>query len=66
MVIVAHRDDYRTVYGHISDVTVEEGERINRGKVLGKVNSTLEGKLLHFEIWNDRNYQNPERWLIRN
>lgn len=66
VVIVAHRDEYRTVYGHITDVMVEEGEKISRGQKIGKVNNSLEGKLLHFEIWNDRNYQNPERWLIRN
>ncbi|MFA8342239.1 MAG: murein hydrolase activator EnvC [Rhodothermaceae bacterium] len=65
VVIVAHRDEYRTVYGHITDVQVEEGQRLSRGQKLGKVNTSLEGKLLHFEVWNDRNYKNPERWLSR-
>lgn len=65
VVIVAHRDEYRTVYGHITDVLVEEGQRITKGQKLGIVNNSLEGKLLHFEVWNDRNYQNPERWLSK-
>jgi len=65
VVIVAHRNEYRTVYGHITDVQVEEGQKLSRRQKLGKVNTSLEGKLLHFEVWNDRNYKNPERWLSR-
>ncbi|KAF0153617.1 MAG: peptidase M23 [Ignavibacteria bacterium] len=63
IVIVTHRDDFRTVYGHITGISVKEGERIKAGKVIGKVSESLEGNILHFEIWNERNYQNPEIWL---
>lgn len=65
IVIITHRDEFRTVYGHVSDINVKEGERVKGGNPIGKVNESLEGKILHFEIWNERNYQNPEVWLAR-
>lgn len=63
IVIVTHRDDFRTVYGHVTGIAVKEGERIKAGTVIGKVSESLEGNIIHFEIWNERNYQNPEIWL---
>lgn len=65
IVIITHRDEFRTVYGHVSGITVKEGEKVKGGIPIGKVSESLEGKILHFEIWNERNYQNPEIWLAR-
>ncbi len=65
IVILTHRDDFRTVYGHVSNISVKEGEKLKAGSVIGQVNESLEGNVLHFEIWNERNYQNPEEWLNR-
>jgi septal ring factor EnvC (AmiA/AmiB activator) len=65
IVIVTHRDEFRTVYGHLSNISIKEGEKLTTGKVIGSVNESLEGHILHFEIWNERNYQNPEVWLAR-
>lgn len=63
IVIITHRDEYRTVYGHVSNIIVKEGEKVRGGSAIGKVNDSLEGNILHFEIWRERNYQNPEMWL---
>ncbi|MBI3123607.1 MAG: peptidoglycan DD-metalloendopeptidase family protein [Ignavibacteriales bacterium] len=63
IVIVTHRDDFRTVYGHVTGIAVKEGDRIKAGSTIGKVSESLEGNIVHFEIWNERNYQNPEIWL---
>ncbi len=65
VIIITHSNNYRTVYGHIGDLAVGEGVKVKRGTVLGTVNESLEGNILHFEIWNDRNYQNPQIWLSR-
>lgn len=65
IIILTHNDDYRTVYGHVTNIAVKEGDRIKAGSTIGQVNESLEGKILHFEIWNERNYQNPESWLAR-
>jgi len=63
IVIITHKDDYRTVYGHVAGISVNEGDRIKAGTVIGKVSESLEGNILHFEIWSERNYQDPEIWL---
>lgn len=65
VVIITHRDEYRTVYGHVANISVKEGERIKAGNSIGSVNESLEGNILHFEIWSERNYQNPDVWLAR-
>jgi len=65
VIIVTHKGDYRTVYSHLSEIYVNEGDRVKPGKVIAKVGDSLEGKILHFEIWNSRENQNPEVWLAR-
>lgn len=65
VVIITHRDNYRTVYGHLTDIFINEGEKVIGGASLGKVSDSFEGRIMHFEIWNERNYQNPETWLTR-
>lgn len=65
IVIITHRDEFRTVYGHITNISVREGDKVSAGTVIGNVNESLEGNILHFEIWNERNYQNPEVWLVK-
>ena len=65
VIIITHKDDYRTVYSHLSEIFVNEGDRVKMGSVIAKVNESLEGYILHFEIWNARNNQNPEAWLAK-
>ena len=65
IIIVTHKGDYRTVYGHIVSILVNEGDEVNAGTQLGYVNESLEGDIMHFEIWSERNYQNPETWLVK-
>ncbi len=65
VIIVTHKGDYRTVYSHLSEIYVNEGDRVKPGKVIAKVGDSLEGKVLHFEIWNSRENQNPEAWLAK-
>lgn len=65
IIIITHKGDFRTVYGHIVNIQVNEGDIVNAGTLLGVVNESLEGNIIHFEIWNERNYQNPENWLVK-
>lgn len=65
VVIVTHPSQLRTVYGRLGTINVKEGEKVSSGSPLGSVNESLEGPLLHFEVWNNRVYQNPEQWLRR-
>jgi septal ring factor EnvC (AmiA/AmiB activator) len=63
VLIISHKGNYRTVYGHLSDVFVREGDKVNTGGMIAKVGESLEGNILHFEVWNGRQNVNPEIWL---
>ncbi|MCF8412585.1 MAG: peptidoglycan DD-metalloendopeptidase family protein [Melioribacteraceae bacterium] len=65
VLIITHRDKFRSVYGHITDLKVIEGEIVKSGQVIGSVNESLEGKIFHFEIWKGRENQNPMNWLVK-
>jgi murein hydrolase activator len=65
VVIVTHKGDFRTVYSHLSEIYVREGDKVRLGSLIGKVGESLEGNVLHFEIWNSRNKQDPENWLAK-
>jgi len=65
VIIVTHKGDYRTVYSHLSEIYVNEGDKVKGGSVLASVGESIEGNILHFEIWSSRKNQNPESWLVR-
>ena len=63
VLIISHKGNYRTVYGHLSEVFIKEGDKIKTGGVIAKVGESVEGNILHFEVWNGRQNVNPEIWL---
>lgn len=63
LVIVAHEGGYRTVYAHLADIDVEEGEKISSGQSLGRSGEGLNGPMIHFEVWKGRETLDPEKWL---
>jgi len=63
LLILDHSRGYRTVYAHLSEISVTEGQILEEGTVLGKSGESLGGQVLHFEIWKDRLKQDPEVWL---
>ncbi len=65
VVIITHRGDFRTVYSHLGEIFVNEGDKVKAGSLIGKVGESLEGNILHFEIWNSRDHQDPKVWLAR-
>lgn len=66
LLIVDHYSGYRTVYAHLSEIHVSEGQKVKEGDVIGASGEAVEGPRLHFEVWKDREKQNPELWLSRN
>lgn len=63
--IIIRHGNYLTVYSNLSNVTVRSGERVKLGQVLGTIaegNDTHQ-KVLHFQLWYERNKQNPSSWL---
>jgi murein hydrolase activator len=63
LVILNHNNGYRTVYAHLSEIAVEEGDAVREGNLLGKSGESLGGSVLHFEIYKDRDKLDPEQWL---
>jgi len=64
-VIMDHRDGYYTVYAHLEQIQVREGQNVKTGEVIGQVgqSGSISGPRLHFEIWAQREKQDPMDWL---
>lgn len=65
IVILTHSDGYRTIYADLSEVNVAENQKVSAGDTIAKSGSSVDGEILHFEIWKDRDKQNPEFWLAK-
>lgn len=66
IIILTHSEGYRTVYAYLSEVLIKEGDIVKAGSVIAKSGESLYGEMLHFEIWKEREKQNPEIWLAKN
>ena len=66
-IILDHQDGHYSVYAHLEEVHVAQGNWLRAGEVIGTVGDTgsLEGPRLHFEIWQKRITQDPESWLTK-
>ncbi len=64
-VVIKHEDSYETLFGHLSKITVKEGESIKVGDVIGKAGSTgrSTGTHLHYEVIKDGKRVNPKQFL---
>lgn len=60
-VVVDHGFGFKTLYAHLSEVTVSQGDRVSRGTVVGKVGRTglAQGYHLHYEVIQNGNKVNP-------
>lgn len=65
IIIISHSGEYRTVYSHLEQIYVQEDEQVKSGQSIASVGESIEGNVLHFEIWNSRANQNPEIWLVK-
>ncbi len=71
-IMIIHSDNFSTVYGHVSGVSVKEEEYVYQGQVIGKTGgaprtpgagSFSTGPHLHFEIRKDGIPVNPLNYL---
>lgn len=60
-VMIDHGNGFITLYGHMSALQVQAGQRVNRGDVIGQMGSTgrSTGVHLHFEIRQGGVYLSP-------
>lgn len=66
-VIIDHNIDYITLYAHLSEILVAEGQVVGQGQAIGRVGSTgnSTGPHLHFEIRDFGRLANPLELLTR-
>lgn len=64
-IIIDHGNGVQTLYGHNSRLSVERGDRVVKGQVIGSVGSTgrSTGPHIHFEVRIDGNRVNPLGYL---
>ncbi len=67
MIVVLHGDDIFTVYAHNDRNTVEKGDRVKKGDLIGHVGNTgrSTGPHLHFEIRVKNKVKNPSDFLSK-
>ncbi len=65
IIIINHYGGYRTIYTHLSEIKIVEGQKVKEGDIIAESGEALNGPRLHFEIWKDREKQNPESWLSK-
>ena len=65
MIIISHRDGIESVYGHLSSIDVNVGDKVEKGQVIGYVGCTglCTGPHVHFEIREWGETINPLRYL---
>lgn len=66
MIEIDHGFGYSTVYAHAKDITVRQGQRIERGHVIGKVGRSglATSPNLHYEVLVDDRPVNPRNYLL--
>lgn len=65
MVEVRHADGNTTLYAHLSEINVQQGEKVVRGQRIGRVGSTgnSTGPHLHFEVITSEGKADPAEYL---
>src|SRR5512132_1496138 len=65
LIIVDHGNEYYTLYAHVADMKVAEGDDVRQGHVIGTVGDTgsLQGPRLYFEVRYQGKPQDPAQWL---
>jgi murein hydrolase activator len=65
LIIIDHGDELFTLYAHVADIHVKEGEEVRQGQRIAAVGDTgaLTSPRLYFEVRYRGRPQDPEQWL---
>jgi murein DD-endopeptidase MepM/ murein hydrolase activator NlpD len=64
-IILSHGNEYQTMYAHLNQVSVKQGDRVTQGAKIGEVGSTgySTGPHLHFAVYKNGRPVNPLDFL---
>jgi len=64
-VIVDHQNGQKTLYAHLSSYTIQHGEPVQQGQIIGRIGSTGKstGPHLHFEVHVSGQLKNPYHYI---
>ncbi len=63
LVIIKHSGDFLTAYGYNRELLVSEGEDVRQGQTIARMGTSGGRALLHFELRQDGNPVDPQRFL---
>jgi len=63
--VILQHGNYYSVYSNLSETSVNKGDKVNAGAVLGKLSTNpISGAAeLHFELWQEKERLNPANWI---
>ncbi|NIR68455.1 peptidoglycan DD-metalloendopeptidase family protein [candidate division KSB1 bacterium] len=66
VVVINHKNGYKTLYGHLSKVLVKRGQKVERWDLIGLSGNTgrATGPHLHYEVWQNGHPENPENYIL--
>lgn len=66
-VVMIRHGEYLTVYQNLASANVKKGDKVSTKQTIGTVakSATSNTYELHFEIWKNDRYVNPNEWLAR-
>ncbi len=64
-IIIDHGGGYYTVYSHVNNIQTNEDSEVKTGDVIAYMGNSgsINGAMLHFEVWGNSQKLNPEDWL---
>lgn len=65
MILIKHDKSYVTVYAHLADLRVKQGDHVQQGQMIGTVGQTgaVTEPQLHFEIRRGKATENPAKYI---
>jgi len=64
-VLVIRHGDYLTVYSRLEDAYIDKGDKVYSGQDIGKVVTEDGVSMVHFEVWNNKQKEDPAKWIQR-
>lgn len=64
-IIINHRNGIKTSYSHLSELLIEEGDKVEKGQLIAYMGNTgrSTGPHLHYEVWLRGKPVNPSEYL---